>query len=298
MLNTVKFSFILIALICFSTVNAQEFNAEVVVDAQQTGKNQLTVFKTLEQQLTEFINRNSWSSYQLENHQKINCSFFIIVKSFNNNQFQASLQVQASRPIYGSDKFSPILNFKDNELSFTYKEFQVFNYSPNSFENNLISVISFYLKTILGLDADSFEELSGNSFFEEANQIVNYSQQRGSGWLISGNANSRAALNRDLLSNNFQEFRQAFYEYHRLGLDQFYSDPDLAKAKIVSALNKVQAVNNRRPNSILVRTFFDAKANEILEIFSGGNPENHEAVKNMLQKVAPIHSRSWRQIKS
>lgn len=293
-----KFIFYILFLTSFNGLLAQEFNAEVVVDAQQTGKNQLTVFNTLQQQLTEFINQNKWSDYKLEDHQKINCSFFIIVNSFNNNQFQASLQIQASRPIFGSDKSTPILNFRDDNFSFAYKEYQVFNYSPNSFENNLISTISFYLKTILGLDADSFELMSGTKFYEEANQIVNFSQQSGTGWQAQANTNGRAVLNRNLLSNNFQEFRSAFYNYHRLGLDQFYQDSELAKTEIIAALEKIDQVNSSRPNSILIRSFFDAKSNEILEVFSGGDAKRHREIKEILQQIAPVHSRTWRQIKS
>ncbi len=279
-------------------LNAQEFKAEVIVDAQQTGNNQLSVFKTLQQQLTEFINNNTWSSYDLDDHQKIECSFFLLVKSFKDNQFTATLQIQASRPIYGTDQSTPIFNFKDNNLSFTYKEFQVFEYSPNTYVNNLISTIAFYLKTILGLDADSFETSSGTDFYKEANQIVNFSQQRGSGWQVTGNNNTRGVLNRDLLSANFSNFRSAFYNYHRQGLDQFYQDSEAAKAEVVKALNTIKKVNDQRPNSILIRSFFDAKANEILEVFSGGDAKNHQEMQQLLLKVAPIHSRSWRKIKS
>lgn len=279
-------------------LNAQEFKAEVIVDAQQTGNNQLSVFKTLQQQLTEFINNNTWSSYDLDDHQKIECSFFLLVKSFKDNQFTATLQIQASRPIYGTDQSTPIFNFKDNNLSFSYKEFQVFEYSPNTYVNNLISTIAFYLKTILGLDADSFETSAGTDFYKEANQIVNFSQQRGSGWQVTGNNNTRGVLNRDLLSANFSNFRSAFYNYHRQGLDQFYQDSEAAKAEVVKALNTIKKVNDQRPNSILIRSFFDAKANEILEVFSGGDAKNHQEMQQLLLKVAPIHSRSWRKIKS
>lgn len=295
-----KSRLILLVVLFFSLtlLNAQEFKAEVIVDAQQTGNNQLSVFKTLQQQLTEFINNNAWSGYDLENHQKIECSFFLLVKTFKDNQFTATLQIQASRPIYGTDQSTPIFNFKDNNLSFTYKEFQVFEYSPNTYVNNLISTIAFYLKTILGLDADSFEESAGTGFYKEANQIVNFSQQRGSGWQVTGNNNTRGVLNRDLLSANFSNFRSAFYNYHRKGLDQFHQDSEVAKTEIVKALNTINQVNDQRPNSILIRSFFDAKANEILEVFSGGDAKNHQEIQQLLLKVAPIHSRSWRKIKS
>jgi len=52
--------FILLFLItCNVSLYAQEFNANVVVNAQLTGNENLQQFKTLENQLKEFISKNS-----------------------------------------------------------------------------------------------------------------------------------------------------------------------------------------------------------------------------------------------
>ena len=56
-------------------------------------------------------------------------------------------------------------------------------------------------------------------------------------------------------------------------------------------------MNTRRPNSFLLRTFFDAKADEIEQIFSDGPNVNIASVKETLQKVAPMHSSKWQNIK-
>lgn len=56
-------------------------------------------------------------------------------------------------------------------------------------------------------------------------------------------------------------------------------------------------MNSRRPNSFLLRTFFDAKADEIEQVFSDGPNVNIAKVKENLQKVAPMHSAKWQNIK-
>ena len=45
-------------------------------------------------------------------------SFFINISSYDNDIFQATLQVQSSRPIYNSSYNSPVYNFNDKNFTF------------------------------------------------------------------------------------------------------------------------------------------------------------------------------------
>jgi len=253
---------------------AQELNAEVVVDAKQTGRSQLSIFKTLEKSVNEFINNTSWTSKNLEEHQKIDCSFFIIIQNYDSDQFQASIQVRSSRPVFGSTMSTPIMNINDGDFSFKYREFEPLNYSTNNFSSNLVSTISFYVYTILGFDADTFSELGGDPYHEEARQIVNAASQRGGpGWKDSGSSQSRYSNNRDLFV-------------------------DAGKQNILSAINLIGKNARNRPNSTLIRTFFDAKADEIMKILNGGAEMDITSTLSMLNQVAPVHSRTWRMIEN
>jgi len=44
-----------------SIIAAQELNCKVVLNAQQTGDENLPVFKTLERQINEFVNKTKWT---------------------------------------------------------------------------------------------------------------------------------------------------------------------------------------------------------------------------------------------
>jgi hypothetical protein len=46
-----------------------------------------------------------------------------------------------------------------------------------------------------------------------------------------------------------------------------------------------------------MRVFFDAKANEIMDILSGGPSVNITDAMSLLNKIAPMHSQKWRNIK-
>jgi len=286
-------------ILCFAFSGfAQEFNASVTVNAEQTGRTKLSIFKTLESAVRDLVNQNTWTDNSLESYEKIDCNIFINVTEYSSDNFKATIQVQASRPVYGSTTSTPIFNFKDNQFSFRYTEFQPLDYNPNTYSSNLISTIGFYVYTILGIDADTFAPLGGTSYHEEANLIVNTAQQGGTeGWNAGDGNQSRFRLNADLLSNNFTKFREALYTYHREGLDVMYTDVETGKNKIVESVQMLKEVNRTRPNSILIRSFFDAKSDEIKNIFSGGPQVSLSEVLSDLKSMAPLYNKKWNTIR-
>ena len=291
-------SFILL-FFCFGILGfSQELNCNVLVNAQQTGDENLPIFKTLQKQLNEFVNNTKWTNKTFSSQERIDCSIVINVVGYSGESFQASLQVQSSRPVYGSSFTTPIYNFNDKDFNFKYLEFQNLTFNPTQYESNLVSVLAFHVFMVLGLDADTFSENGGEAYFKQAQTIANYSQQENyKGWKLADGLQSRFALIDNLLSPTFKEFRQVMYSYHRQGLDAMSNNVKEGKEQIATALKQFQAMNSRRPNSFLIRTFFDAKADEIEQIFSDGPNVNIASVKETLQKVAPMHSSKWQNIK-
>ncbi|MGB8703930.1 MAG: DUF4835 family protein, partial [Gillisia sp.] len=227
-----------------------------------------------------------------------NCSVFITINSYNNDTFSGSIQVQSSRPVFGSSMITPVFNFNDTQFTFTYQDFAPLVYSQNNYSSNLVSVLSYYAFTILGLDADTFQKEGGTAYYEEANRIVNTAQQGSSaGWKASDGSHSRYKLNSDLLANAFIDYRNTLYEYHRLGLDIMHKDPAAGKKVIANAIISLKKMNDVRPNSLLNRVFFDAKAQEIEQIFSGGPSVPITDLVDTLNKIAPLYSENWSNIK-
>jgi len=290
---------LIILFFCFGIIGfSQELNCTVVVNAQQTGDENLPIFKTLQKQLTEFVNNTKWTNKTFSSQERVDCSMIINVVGYSGEAFQASLQVQSSRPVYGSSFTTPIYNFNDKDFNFRYLEFQNLIFNPTQYESNLVSVMAFHVYMILGLDADSFSENGGDVHFKQAQTIANYSQQENfKGWKLADGLQSRFALIDNILSPTFKEFREVMYSYHRKGLDAMSDNVKEGKEQIATSLKQFQAMNSRRPNSFLIRTFFDAKADEIEQIFSGGPNVNIASVKETLQKVAPMHSSKWQNIK-
>ncbi|WCO00513.1 type IX secretion system protein PorD [Psychroserpens ponticola] len=290
--------FIYLVILTFSIQSfSQELNCEVIVNAQFTGNENVQVFKTLERQLKEFINNTTWTKKTFKPQERINCSMVINISDYNNDAFQATIQVQSARPVYGSSYSTPVYNYNDKDFNFKYLEFQNMVYNPKQFESNLISVLAFHVYMILGMDADTFAPKGGAEYYSQAQVILNYSQQGNyDGWKLEDGNQSRFILIDNILSDTYKEFRDVLYLYHREGLDVMNSGAKEGKLAIAKSVGSLKEMNNRRPNSYLMRVFFDAKSEEIEDIFSGGPTVNISDLVSTLTRIAPMHASKWRNI--
>ncbi len=291
-----KFIFLFLLALSFNSFS-QELNCSVKVNAQLTGNENVQVFKTLERQLNEFVNNTSWTNKSFKPQERINCNMVINVNDYNNDVFTATIQVQSSRPVFGSTYSTPVYNYNDKDFDFQYLEFQNMVFNPNQFESNLISVLSFHVYMILGMDADTFAPRGGDDYYKQAQTILQYSQQGNfKGWKLEDGQQSRFVLIDNILSETYKEFRSVLYDYHRVGLDAMHNDNKEGKLAISQSLSTLLTMNNRRPNSYILRVFFDAKAEEIEDIFSGGPTVNISDLVSTLTRIAPMHASKWRNI--
>ncbi|MEP4883393.1 DUF4835 family protein [Maribacter dokdonensis] len=200
-------------------------------------------------------------------------------------------------------QFKPCLlraeEFVEMPFNFQYIEFQPLIFNENQFESNLVSVMAYYAYVILGLDADTFSLEGGTDFYRRAQNIVTQAQGSNSaGWSQSADSNrSRFELIDNLLSNTYREYRIAMYNYHRKGLDILPDNNSTGKQVIAGTMNLFQTMINRRPNAFLISTFFDAKSEEIKNIFSDGPKVDIVKLKETLNKIAPLYATTWNDIK-
>lgn len=289
---------ITLILITFSS-HAQELKSTVTINYDRVTNVNTQIFKTLETQITEFLNNTKFTKKEYEQNEKIECSFFLNISSFESNDFGATLQIQSSRTIFNSNYLSPILNLNDNEINFRYVEYQNFIYDPNNFNSNLISILSYYANIIIGIDKDSFEELGGTKELEVASNIMNVAQSSGfGGWSQSDSKNrNRYFLISDMLSSTYAPYRKAMYEYHLKGLDLMAEDQKVAKEKVVEAIKTLSLINKVRPNALMTRTFFDAKTDEIVSIYTGGPTMQNKELLEILNRISPLNSSKWNNIR-
>ena len=290
---------VLFACVLSFQVTSQELNAQVIVNSDLVNQTNQQIFKTLERALKEFINTQVWTEKAFLNQEKINCSFVFNLSAYSNDQFEATLQVQSERPVYQTSYDSPVLNFLDKDITFSYQEFQPLFFNESSFESNLISLISFYAYVIIGLDADTFLQNGGNRYFEKARQVVNLAQSSvRKGWKPGDGLRNRFWLIDSLRSNTFKEYRQTMYNYHRSGLDQMTNDPIAGKKALMLSIQDLEPLFQRRPNAFLLQLFFDAKVEEIVNLFKEGPKIDFKKTEDVLKKIAPFFGSRWKQIKA
>lgn len=291
---------ILFLVFLFTSVSfSQELRATVAINYEQVNNGNPQLFKNLEKQVTEFLNNTKWTEKEVKEIEKIECNFFINITSYGSNNFEATLQIQASRPVFNSTLSTPILNTNDKNFNFRFIEFENMIYDANSFTSNLVSVMAFYSNLIIGIEGDSFSKLGGLEHLKIAANIVTVAQSSGfKGWSQSESGNNnRNFLISDMLSTTYEPFRTAMYLYHREGLDLMAEDIKAGKEGVAKAIVTLSEIQKSRPNSLLVRTFFDTKADELVSIFSGGPKMDIAPLVENLNKISPLNSQKWNKIR-
>jgi hypothetical protein len=192
------------------------------------------------------------------------------------------------------------VNIIDNDVRFQYLENDRLEFVQNTHTSNLTSILAFYVQVILGMDHDSFEKGSGEDFYVRAQSIVNNAQNDplGVGWRNSDGNTNRFWLADNLLNPAFKGITDAYYDYHRNGLDKMHSVADQKKAKelIARTIANLRVVHQKRPNSYLMNIFFDAKVNEIVQIFSNGPDIDVSQMIETLKLVDANNSQQYEKI--
>ena len=292
-----------IALIFFCFVfigvtSAQELNCTIQINSEQVQGTNKSVFTTLQKSITEFVNNRKWTEMTFTNAERIECTMSIIVKKVEGDAFTAEIQVQSRRPIYNTNYNSTLINFKDNEFSFNYKEFDILEMNENTITSNLTAVLAYYSYLIIGYDMDSYSRLGGNAAFQSAESIVNAAQgaDLGKGWKAFDSSKNRYALINNILDEAFKKYRNFFYEYHRLGLDDMTANITNARSRIAEGLPLLREANRARPSAIVISSFLDAKNDELINIFSKAPTKEKEEVVKVLCDIDPTKTARYETI--
>lgn len=254
---------------------AQELNCKVMVMTDQIQGIEPKVFKTLQQAMGDFVNTRKWGSDNFETKEKIECVFTLILnKQIDGIEggYQGKLNIQSNRPIFNSSYSSTMVNYVDNDVTIKYIEFQALDFNDtriagnDPLEANLTATIAYYCYLILGLDYDSYSLKGGSEFYAKAQNIVNNAPEHKliTGWKPGENQRNRYWLIDQTLNSRFSEMRTVYYNYHRLGLDLLTSDEESARTTINAIFPTLERVNADNPSSQIMRFFFYAKSDEVL----------------------------------
>jgi len=287
------FLFFLLLLSTFAADS--QLRARVSVVSNRVGNNvDQKTFQTLQTALNNFVNNTKWSSDNFDPNEKIDCSFLLNLESFGDpNVYKASLTIQSGRPVFNSTYVSPMINYQDNDIIFKYVEFQQLEFNDarvsgtDALVSNLTAVFAYWIDIILGFDYDSFSPRGGNIYFQKAQNIVNNAPEGRniSGWKPFDGTRNRYWLAENLMNSKYTIFHDAIYNYYRLGMDKLYDQEANARAQILNVLNMLNTFNTENPNTMILQFFFQAKTQELIQIFTKASPADKSKALDLLKRL-------------
>jgi len=277
------------------SVNGQELRCNVSVSAEKLTATNRNMFMTMQSDLYEFMSNRRWTDHSFTMEERIECNIFIrLDEQISADEFKGTLQVQVKRPVFNSSYETTLLNIKDNDFQCKYVEFQPLEFNETSNRDNLTNIMAFYAYIILGFDYDTFSPEGGTPYFEKAQTIVNNSQNaREKGWKAYESESNRYWLVENIMNRSYSGMRDCLYNYHRLGLDIMADKPEEGRANIAESLRLVQQVFRRKPSTYILQIFFDAKSDELVNIFSKSYPDERNRVMAILNEVDPSNGSKY-----
>jgi hypothetical protein len=284
------FTFMLLVLGALG-LRAQEFNCQVSVIAPQIANAQPRLFQSLENAIKEFYQSRRFTNLNFAPHERIELNMLFTVTNMPSMEsFEGTLQVIYARPVYGTDYTSPILDIVDNQVQFNFLENTQIEFTPDRHLNNLSAILGFYAYFILGLDGDTFSPLGGTDFYNLAQQVVNNAQGAGeTGWKAYEGERNRYWLIDNQMQAVFRPFRELLYTYHREGMDVMTEDVVAARKTIAQGIERLKSVHQAKPSSYNLQVFFNAKYQELVDIFKAAEPQEKSKLFNTLQIIDPGH---------
>lgn len=294
-----RYLLLFISLITFGFKSiAQELNCQVQVLSQQVAGTDRRVYEVLQTSIFEFMNNRKWTTDVFKNEERIDCSILINITSRpSTEEFVGTIQVQARRPVYKSSYNTALLNFIDEDFQIRYLENQPLDFAENTHLSNLTSILAFYANLIIGMDYDSFSLKGGTTYLQKAFAIVNNAQGTAErGWKAFDGDKNRYWLINNMMDAPFIGIREVMYSYHLKGLDEMVNNKESARAVILESFETLKKVHQVRPLSFSMQVFFNAKSDEIINIFKMAFPDEKAKVMQALELIDPTNSNKYQTI--
>jgi len=282
---------------------AQELLAEVRVSTENVTISDPTLVTQMQNDMQAFLNTRAWTTQPYRPEERIRLKLFVGITAIpTNGTYNATMRLISTRPVFGTGYDTNVISISDRSFNFNYSPQTPLDFSTNSFVSNLSSLLGYYAYLVIGLDRDTFAPLGGTPYYDLARNVVNYSANQTNtnepdeGWRGTGSRERHFLLD-NVTDPQLEAFRTGLYGYYRLGLDTFIEKPEESRAAVMTALTGVQKAAISRPSTLFARAFFDAKSDEIANIFrTSQDQQQKQQLVTMLTEVDPTNSAKYQTV--
>ena len=273
------------------TSQAQELRAEVEVRTDELGTAfDRSLVSSLEIQLRELLNKTSFTPLSYTEQERIEARFSLHIHGLNEQgEWKGDLIINARRPVYHSDYKTTTFLWKDPQLSFSYRPGEPLIFQGRDTDHPLVLLLSYYVYLILVNDLDSFSPHGGDQLIDQLRELADVGRAHADwlGWEALGKGSERLALLAHYDQTEGDSSRQAWYQYHRLGLDQLADTPQEARSQIMDAItswSREDAHKHGQPWYTMLR---ETKLSEMISLFKGASSEEKAHLHSLLQELFP-----------
>lgn len=285
--KTILTQFAIFACLTSTYTFAQEFAPSVQVNMEQVPINQRDDISSTYSDVLNYLSNQRFTSKDWEGP-KIPTDVTIIYASadMQSRRYSARLFFNSRRTLDGGSS-SPLMKILDKEWVFYYQRGQQLSFQNLRFDG-FSTMLDFYHFIALGLDADSYGDLEGTPYYQQAMDIVQLGAGRNEfGYTPTPQQPgeiSKISLVTELLNPRFNEFRKLLYDYHSLGMDNLKSKPEEAKKSLLGTIKKLADFkrNQLTSQSYLMQVFLDAKRQEICDVFKSSKNKELLTALNFL----------------
>jgi hypothetical protein len=113
---------------------SQELNCRISISRNQIQGTNEELFRSMQQDLFEFMNNRKWTNNVFANNERIDCQIQINLSSYNGiDKFKGNISVQSTRTIYNTNYKSTLFNYKeDSDFEFYYSEGEPLEFNENT----------------------------------------------------------------------------------------------------------------------------------------------------------------------
>lgn len=282
-------------------INAQELQVKVNVNHSKIQGTDASVFENLQQTIEQFMNERTWTELQFQKIERIQANLNITVNKYirDENRFECTALIQATRPVYNSTYISTLYNNRDANFNFEFQQFDQLNFAEENIDNQLTALLAYYAMLLIGIDLDSFSPMGGTDVLQRCLVLVNNAQNLGfPGWKSFEDNRNRFAIINDYLDEAMKPFRQLQYDYYRKGLDEMANNAERGRSEISDALeNDLQKAHQDKPLSLLPQIWTDYKKDELANIYKGkGTQKEKQRIYDLLMAMNASQNNSWDKI--